>query len=180
MNAIPVLSSNRLTLRPVQRDDQAFIFNGLSHPEVIRYYGVSYDTFEATSDQMDWYEQLHQNGTGAWWLVLEASTNRFLGAGGLNDLAEDHRKAEIGFWLLPEAWGNGYMKEAFPLILNYAFHHRNLHRIEGFVDQGNANCKRALSKVGFTYEGTMRDCEVKDGLPLSIDIYSRLSTDSSS
>lgn len=177
MNSIPVLSSNRLSLRPVQRDDQVFIFSGLSHPDVIRYYGVSYDSFEATTAQMDWYDQHHQNGTGAWWLVLEKESQTVVGAGGLNDLSDQHRKAEIGFWLMPEAWGSGYMQEAFPLILDYAFRHRNLHRIEGFVDQGNLNCKRALSKVGFAYEGTMRDCEVKDGQLLSVDIYSRLSTD---
>lgn len=177
MNSLPVLTSARLTLRPVQRDDQTHIFNGLSHPEVIRFYGVSYDSFEATTAQMDWYEALHQNGRGAWWLILENESQTFVGAGGLNDLSDEHRKAEIGFWLLPEAWGNGYMKKAFPLILDYAFNHRNLHRIEGYVDQGNVNCKRALSKVGFTHEGTMRDCEVKDGQLLSVEIYSRLSTD---
>ncbi|MBW1298399.1 GNAT family N-acetyltransferase, partial [Aquimarina litoralis] len=84
------------------------------------------------------------------------------------------QKAEIGLWLLPEYWGKGIMKEAMPLICNYAFHDLGLHRIEGFVDSENENCKRAMAKLDFNHEGTMKDCEIKDGKYISIDIYAQL------
>ena len=73
------------------------------------------------------------------------------------------KKAELGFWLLPENWGKGYMSEAMPLIFDHAFNEIGLHRIEGFVESKNTNCKKALAKLEFTLEGTMRDCEIKDG-----------------
>ena len=97
-----------------------------------------------------------------------------MGAGGLNDISADHLKAEVGLWLLPEYWGNGFMQEAMPLICNYGFETLGLHRIEGFVDSKNANCKRAMAKLDFNFEGTMVDCEIKDDKFASIDIFAKL------
>ncbi|MEM6771884.1 MAG: GNAT family protein, partial [Bacteroidota bacterium] len=63
-----------------------------------------------------------------------------------------------------------------PLICAYGFNQLGLHRIEGFVDADNQNCKRAMAKLDFTLEGTMRDCEIKEGRFLSVDIYAKLKT----
>ncbi len=64
--------------------------------------------------------------------------------------------------------------KAMSAILNMGFSSLNLLRVEGFVDHENQKCKRALEKVNFTYEGTMRSCEIKDGKALDVDIYSML------
>ncbi len=170
----PDIKTERLWLRQFTLDDLDHVFEGLSHPDVIKYYGVSYTTREATKAQLQWFADLESQGTGLWWAISSLDGRLFYGGGGLNDLNRDHRKAEIGFWLLPAYWGQGIMKEAMPLIVNYAFEHLNLHRIEGFVESNNENCKRALAKVNFTYEGTMRDCEIKDNRFVSLDIYARL------
>ena len=37
--------------------------------------------------------------------------------------------------------------------------------------------KKAIEKMGFIFEGSMRDCEIKDNQFLSVDIYSKLKTD---
>ena len=92
-------------------------------------------------------------------------------------ISKQHKKSEIGFWLLPQFWGKGLMQEAFPLICNYGFEKLGLNRIEGFVESENINCKKAVEKLNFKLEGIMRDCEIKDGKPLSIAIYSKLKTD---
>lgn len=49
--------------------------------------------------------------------------------------------------------------------------------IEGYVDSRNIACKKAIEKMGFIFEGSMRDCEIKDNQFLSVDIYSKLKTD---
>ncbi len=166
-----MITTNRLHIRKIENSDIHNVFKGLSHPDVIKYYGVSYMTLEATQEQMDWYADLEKNGTGQWFAVCDKDTGLFLGAGGFNDRDVINRKAEIGFWLLPEHWGKGYMKEAMHEIFEYGFQELNLHRIEGFVDSENVKCKKAVAKVGFKYEGTMVDCEVKNGEFLSTDIY---------
>ncbi len=169
--SFPTLTTPRLLLRQFQPDDLENVFKGLSHPDIIPYYGVSYDSLEATKAQMAFFADLEENGTGIWWAICSPDNQVFYGAGGLNNLSKEHRKAEVGFWLLPEYWGQGIMQEAMPLICRFGFHELGLHRIEGFVESENGNCKRAMAKLDFVYEGTMRDCEVKNGRFISLDIY---------
>lgn len=173
----PILKSERLHLRQFTDQDIQDVFRGLSHPEIIKYYGISFDSLEATKEQMTWFKDLEQNETGIWWAICSKEDRTFLGAGGINEWSKKHSKAEIGFWLLPEYWGKGLMKEGMELILNYSFDTLNIHRIEGFVEPENKNCKRGLAKLHFVHEGTMRDCEVKNGRRISIDIYSKIKTD---
>lgn len=168
------LESERTRLRKFIPSDLENVFIGLSHPEVIKYYGVSYDSLEATKEQMEWFSNLEKTETGIWWAICDKESGLFLGAGGLNDLSKTNKKAEIGFWLLPEHWGKGYMTETMPIILDYSFRVLGIHRIEGFVDTENSNCKRAMDRLDFTHEGTMRDSEFKNGEFISVDIYSKI------
>lgn len=173
-NKFPVLKSERTILRQFTDSDLENVYKGLSHPEIIRYYGISFDSREATKEQMTWFRDLEENGTGIWWAICDKVTGQFIGAGGLNDLSKEHKKAEVGFWLLPENWGKGYMSETMPIILNHAFDSIGLHRIEGFVETENKNCKKAIEKLNFVLEGTMRECEIKNGKYISVDIYAKL------
>ncbi len=150
------------------------VFKGLSHPDIIKYYGVSYNTLEDTKEQIKFFTDLEENETGIWWAVCSLNDSKFYGAGGLNKLSKEHKKAEIGFWLLTDLWGQGIMTEAMPLICRYGFDKLGLHRIEGLVETENLNCKKALDKLDFKHEGTMRDCEIKNGRFISLDIYAIL------
>lgn len=61
-----------------------------------------------------------------------------------------------------------------PLICNYGFDNLGLHRMEGFVESHSVNCKNAMRKLDFQHEGTMKDCEIKNGEFISLDIYSKI------
>ena len=174
MKSFPILETPRLVLRQFVSEDLDRVYKGLSDPKVIKYYGVSYDSLEATKEQMDWFADLEKEEKGIWWAIWLKENNVFVGGGGFNEWSKANQKAEIGFWLYPEFWGKGIMKEAMPLMMKYGFTEMNLHRIEGFVESSNQNCKRGLAKLNFQYEGTMRDCERKDSEWMSIDIYAAL------
>ncbi len=167
---ITTIKTDRLLLRAIVASDIENVYAGLSHPLVIRHYGVSYDSLDATTAQMRWYGETQQ----VWWAICSPDNETFYGAGGLNNWSAEHRKAEIGLWLLPEYWGKGIMSEVLPLICQYGFDTMGLHRIEGFIDTKNENCKRAMAKLDFDYEGTMQDCEFKDEKYLSIEVYAKL------
>jgi len=174
MRKKPILETERVYIRPIKATDLENIYKGLSHPDIIKYYGINFDSLEATKEQMTWFADLEKNGTGIWWAVCSKKNDTFLGAGGFNDLNKENKKAEIGFWLLPENWGQGIMTETMPLLFKYAFEILELHRIEGFVETKNSNCKNALAKLRFKHEGTMHDCEIKNGKFISLDIYAIL------
>lgn len=170
----PEIKTQRLYLRQFKEDDQEKVFRGLSHPEVIKYYGVTYKSFEETGTQMDWFSKLEETGTGIWWAICSGENNNFYGAIGINNLNTEHKKAEIGYWLLPEFWGKGIIKEAAEEVLNYVFDQLKLHRIEAFVETENSNSEKLLQKLGFKYEGTLVDSEIKNNRYISVKIFARL------
>lgn len=160
-------------MRQFTNDDLENVFFGLSHPQVIKYYGVSYNTLEETKDQISFFKKLEQEEIGIWW-AIESLDNKFIGAGGLNNLSKIDRNAEIGFWLLPEYWRKGIMLEAMSLIIEYALNDLNLHRLVGYIETENLACKKAIAKLNFQHEGTLRDCEWKNGKFISLDVYSKI------
>ena len=169
----PIIKTKRLLLRQFIASDLENVYKGLSDPEIIKYYGVSYKTLEDTKAQMQFFVDLEKEGTGIWWAVCSLDNKTFYGAGGLNSLNKVHKKAEIGFWLFTEFWGQGIMTEVMPIICNYGFDNLELHRIEGLVETDNLNCKKAMKKLDFNLEGTMKDCEVKNGKFISLEIYAK-------
>jgi ribosomal-protein-alanine N-acetyltransferase len=142
----PVIKTSRLLFRQFVQSDLEKVLEGLSHRDIIKYYGVSYDSLETTKQQIKFFADLEKDGTGIWWAIVSLDNKIFYGAGGLNSLSKEHKKAEIGFWLLPEFWGGGIMKEAMPIIFDYGFDKLGLHRIERLVESDNTNCKRAMAK----------------------------------
>jgi ribosomal-protein-alanine N-acetyltransferase len=158
-------------------EDQAFIFSGLSHPDVIPFYGVRYKTFEETKSQMEFYERVRKDETGCHWKIVGKQTFRPVGVCGFNGYQSQHEKAEIGYWLLPEFWKKGIMLEVLPVMIDHLFSRRKLHRLESVIEEGNEASCRLSEKLGFIYEGTLRDSEIKYGKRISLLMYSLLSTD---
>ena len=174
----PELHTERFLLKQIVATDQAFIFKGLSNPEVIPFYGVQYKTLEETKRQMDFYDDLWREKKGMWWKIVNRINGEPLGACGINNYQSAHEKAEIGYWLLPLYWKRGIMPEVIPVMTSYLFSHWKLHRLEAIIEEGNDNSTRLTEKLGFQFEGKMRDAEIKNGKRISLLMYSLLATDS--
>jgi len=69
------------------------------------------------------------------------------------------------------------MSDAISLASYYAFNSLNLNRIEAFVESENTNSAKVLLRTGFSYEGTMMNCEIKNTELISIAIYALLKVD---
>ena len=170
----PNLQTTRLKLRQITEADLENVYSGLSNPDVIKYYGVNYNSLEATWEQLEWYAELERTRTGIWWAIISAEDNSFCGAIGYNNLSREHKKAELGFWLLPKYWGKGYVQEALEVVLEYAFQKLHLHRIEAFVETENISSQNTLQKCHFQKEGVLRDSEIKNGRFISVAVFSKI------
>lgn len=166
-----LIHTERLILREINVGDLENVFHGLSNDDVTKYYAVSFNSLEETQTQMEWYKNLKRDKTGIWWAICSRENQTFYGAIGYNELDEVHHKAEIGYWLLPKFWRNGFVKEALPSIIHYGFEKLNLHRIEAYVESENENSARILTSLSFNYEGRLIDCEIKNDRFISLDVY---------
>ena len=173
----PEFSLERIKLRKIRPEDVGAVYAGLSDPRVVAYYGVSYASLAATDEQIAWFEHIVSQGQGIWWAIALHENDLMIGACGLNDWCNQHRKAEIGYWLMPQHWRKGLLTEALPSILRYGLQDMGLHRIHADVEPDNEPSCALLRKFGFQLEGTLRDVELKAGKFISLHQYSLLSSD---
>jgi RimJ/RimL family protein N-acetyltransferase len=64
---------------------------------------------------------------------------------------------EIGYWLCPEAEGNGYVTEATKLITQFAFRHLRAERVTVVCDSKNLRSAGVPPRAGFLREATLRN-----------------------
>ncbi len=155
---LPTIDANRIRLRWISEMDTDAFYAIYSNPEVMRYWSTPplADREAAASlikkIQEDWKRRIILK-----WGIALRPDNQLIGSITLFNLDFNHRRAEIGYALGREHWGQGYMNEALMALLQYAFEALNLHRIEADVDPRNGASIRTLEKLGFQREGVLRE-----------------------
>ena len=84
------------------------------------------------------------------------------------------RKAEIGYWLVREFQGRGIATEAARAVNQHALVELQLNRMEIQCAAGNTKSSAIAKRLGFTYEGQLREAQVLDGRYVDLEVYSML------
>jgi len=84
---------------------------------------------------------------------------RLVGFLGMHRIDWTHRNTSLGYWLIPSFQGRGIMTRAASALVEYAFHHMRLHRIEIRAAVENARSRRVAERLGFREEGVLREVE---------------------
>lgn len=63
----------------------------------------------------------------------------------------------LGYWLLPEYQGNGYVTEGAGLLIDHGFQNLALHRVFAWTIDDNEASQAVLRRLGFSHEGTHRE-----------------------
>jgi RimJ/RimL family protein N-acetyltransferase len=106
--------------------------------------------------------------------VCDAPDGPFLGLVLLHALAWRHRRAELGFWLVPAARGAGRGRAAAGLLADWAFAALPLDRLEMMTTPGNAAALALAEAIGFEREGVLRSRLRERGRPVDVVMLARL------
>lgn len=102
----------------------------------------------------------------------DGSAGRLLGGTGLHRIDWSVRKFEIGYWLRPEASGQGHASEAVRLLTALAFDRLAARRVEIRCDARNVKSRAVAERCGFALEGVLRrDALGVDGQPRDTCVY---------
>jgi RimJ/RimL family protein N-acetyltransferase len=84
--------------------------------------------------------------------------------------------AEVGYWVAPEARGEGVGTRALKLAARWALEERGMERLQLRADERNPASRRVAEKAGFTQEGILRSSHYNPRLDRRIDfvMYSLL------
>lgn len=167
---LPVLESARLRLRSLCRDDVEALYVLFADPEITRFWSAAAMTSVADAEALLAEIAAEQaRGELLEWALERREEPGLIGTCSLGNVDLANRRAEIGFALTRSAWGQGYMAEILPVLVQYAFEDLGLHRLEADIDPRNAASIRLIEGLGFQLEGRLRQRwqvtgEVQDSL----------------
>ena len=113
---------------------------------------------------------LSQQSPASKYGMFELMTGDLVGGVGLV-VEEQHKRAELGYWVGLPCWGKGYATEGAREMLRHGFEDLKLNRIFAGVFGGNQASARVLLKIGMKYEGTARQHFLKWGQFLDDECY---------
>ena len=99
---------------------------------------------------------------------------KIIGLAGFNAIHKKHQKGEIGYWIAEDMQGKGIVTKAIKCLIVYGFKHLDLNRILIRVSTKNLKSKRVAQRLGFTYEGTLREDYLHKNQFLDMEIYGLL------
>lgn len=148
------IETNRLVLKCIDPGDRDFIFEEFQNDFINRYlYDEEPMTELSQADELiDFYtmpEPRRQNR----WVLIDKTTNTRIGTCGFHLWDPDNKEVEIGFELMEQFTGRGYMREAVEAVVDFAKHKMKAERINAIVYIENRNCIKLLERLGFIKAG---------------------------
>lgn len=161
---LPTLATERFLVRHLEEADAPALFDIFSDPEVTRYWSSPpLADREAARELLRQIQDFFQSRTLLQWGIAQRSTGRVIGTCTLAWLDAQNRRADLGFAVARQQWGEGVASEAVPAVLRFGFQALNLHRVEADVDPRNLASVRVLERLGFQREGFLRERYLLNG-----------------
>jgi RimJ/RimL family protein N-acetyltransferase len=141
-----MITTARLVLRPLRRDDTEAIHEALGDAEVLRYWSTP--PHRSIDETQRWMEAsvLGVETRGAIELAVEH-------AGAVIGRVGFWRPEEIGFFFVRRFWGQGFAREAVRASIDFAFASKTWEEIRADVDPRNLPSLRVLENLGFRQVG---------------------------
>jgi ribosomal-protein-alanine N-acetyltransferase len=152
------LRTARLRLRPLTPADAPALLALCSDPVVMRH-GSSAPWSETRQalDSIKRDRRCLADGSAVRLAITRPDDDLLLGTCSLFALDAQCRRAEVGYQLARQSWGQGYAHEAVSALIAWGLDALDLNRIEADVDPRNAASVRALERLGFVREGHLRE-----------------------
>ncbi|HEX7914893.1 GNAT family N-acetyltransferase [Rudaea sp.] len=103
--------------------------------------------------------------------VVDATSSDYLGGVGLNQIDQDNRSANLGYWVRQSYESRGVGTQAARLAVGYAFELLKLSRIEIVCAAMNRPSRRVAEKTGARFEGLQSGRLSVHGQALDAAVY---------
>lgn len=143
------LETDRLRLELYTDGDQAEFIALLTDPVVMRF--VDKGPLSQSQADLLWrklMQEYYPNGVDTIWAVFAKDDGRYIGNASLRPRPERQKDWEIGYYLKPTAWGNGFATEIASRLVRYGFEVAGLDEVYATVDKDNDSSIHVLEKCG--------------------------------
>ncbi|MCM3410387.1 GNAT family N-acetyltransferase [Metabacillus litoralis] len=176
---LPSFETNRLIIRKININDLDDIYEFSSDPKVAHHmtWEVNKTKEETLHNFVSIVIEKYKTGQSADWAIVHKESNKVIGTCSFVDWSNNNQKAEIGYVLNRNYWGQGLVSEAIKEVIKFGFETLELNRIEGGCDTDNIGSEKVMLKAGFKYEGTLRKNEYIKGEFRDTKVYSIIKED---
>lgn len=146
-----------IIVRRLEREDLQTRVAWFNQQSVYRQ--MTFDIPSSLADTEEWFSRNRLNRNRAdFCFFLRDDENEVtrVAMGGLVDISQRHRRAEIYVVVNPEMTGRGIGQKTVQWLCNYGFSELNLMRIYLFTLPDNARAQRLYELSGFVREGVLR------------------------
>ena len=164
------LATRRLDLKPLTSEDLDIIQSVWCDPQVMYYVG-DVTTPEDVIQDMPQITSRGAGGRVGIWCISRKDTGQKIGNIVLLPVSIDEDdtdwsqvvpdaypkdEIEVGYQLVPDAWGQGYASEACKRIIRFAFEKTDLPSVVANTDPDHTASKHVLEKCGMRFVGLKR------------------------
>ena len=145
-----------IRLRIPREQDARRLFELASDPEVTRFF--SWGPYQQESEAAAWLDTLparRAEGVALELAVVDPD-DWVIGITGVLEVSKRDRRAVVGTWLGQAYWGTGANAESKALVARLVFEELRMERLGAWADVRNPRSQRALERIGFVREGTLR------------------------
>jgi len=154
-NIVEEIDDGKIFLRKINKDDAKFFFRALNNKETIKYMSIgpllslrhSKNLIERYLNYWENREQFNY--------IIEAkfdNINKSIGAISFWNVNWLHKRAEIGIWIKPKYWEQGFGKRTIELAKIIGLNYLNLHRLEAHITTLNHRSIKLFKSCGFEEE----------------------------
>ena len=169
----PNLTTERLSLRKINKDDINEIFTLRSDENILKY--IAQSKAKSIEDAEKFITMINngieENKWLFWGITLKNEVN-IIGTICIWNIKKENFRAELGYSLLTEFQGNGYMNESIQKIVDFSFENLKLHSLEAHVNPLNLASINALEKFNFIKEAHLKENVFFEGEFIDTAIYS--------
>ncbi len=162
--SMPVLTTERLVLRAMSITDVDDMYDYARRSEVCEYLlWRPHPSREYTCSYLEHIQNRYAMGDFYDWAIVFRESGKMIGTAGFTRIDAEHNRAEVGYVINPDFWGQGIAAEAVRAVIDFGFNTLSLHRIEARFMQENKASVRVMEKLGMSFEGLRRDSELVKG-----------------
>ncbi len=151
------LENTRVKLSPLTLDNYHHLIEIGKEPKLVKYSPSKVDTPKDLKAYVEMALDWQNNNTAIPFIAFDKTANVYAGTSRYMNINWRNKVLEIGAtWIGRSFQGTGLNTNMKFLMLQHAFDTMNFEKVEFRVDERNIASRKAVEKVGGTYEGLLR------------------------
>ncbi|WP_339249172.1 GNAT family N-acetyltransferase [Paenibacillus sp. FSL P2-0136] len=158
MNLSEPFNTSRLHFRLLNQLDTDAVYKQFSDPDMCKYFSEPPCDYNEAIEIIEHYAQTEGKGHHRYGM-FDRETGSFIGTCGYHYWDAERKQVEIGYDIWKDYWGQGYMSEALPVLLDTCFTQLDVDSIYILTHPHNAASMATVRKFGFEVCAPCREVE---------------------